>query len=124
MRLFGNFGTLRVGATCGIEFFWNRQWTVNYKAANVTLTKTVNLSREDLSAFYVNGKCESGSLVLKISQDGAEKEIIFPGNVNETVDMSVFNAGLIKLVLTAESAKNMKTLIGWRRQEERDEIKL
>jgi len=115
MKLLGNFGTIRVGATAGIEFYWNRQWTVNYKAASATLTKTVKLRNEDLSIFYVKGKCKSGSLVLKMSQDGVEKEIQFSGNIDEIVDMSVFNAGLIKLVLIAKSAKKMKVLIGWRK---------
>lgn len=115
MRLFGNFGTVRVGAIAGIAFYWNRQWTVNYKAASAMLTKIVKLSNEDLSAFYVKGNCESGSLVLSISQDGVEKEIRFSGNVNEKVDMSIFNAGLTKLVLYADSAKKIKVLIGWRR---------
>ncbi len=48
MRLFGNFGTVRFGATAGIEFFWNNQWIVNYKAASATLTKTAKVSDEDL----------------------------------------------------------------------------
>jgi len=115
MRLLGNFGTLRVGATAGIEFYWNRQWYVDYKAASATLTKTVKLSDEDLSVFYVKGRCKSGSLVLKMSQDGMEKEIKFSGNIDEIIDMAVFNAGLIKLVFTAKSAKKMKVLIGWRK---------
>lgn len=114
-RLLGNFGTIRVGATAGIEFYWNRQWTVNYKVASATLTKTVKLTNEDLAAFYVNGKCGTGSLALKMSQSSTTRDIDLSGAFGETVDMDGFGAGLIKLVLTAKSAKNMKVLIGWRR---------
>jgi len=115
MRLLGNFGTIRVGATVGAEFYWNRQWTVNYKTANATLTKTVILNSEDLSAFYVQGKCESGSLALKMIQDSVTKNIDILNHNNKAVDMSEFSAGLIKLVLTVSSAKNLKVIVGWRK---------
>jgi len=115
MRILGNFGTIRVGATAGIAFYWNRQWTVKYKAASATLTKTVKLSNEDLAAFYVKGKCESGSLVLDISQGSETKKIDISNIYNQKIDMSNFNPGLIKLVLKAKSAKNMNVFVGWRR---------
>ncbi len=115
MRLLGNFGTIRVGATAGIEFYWNRQWTVNYKAASATLTKTVKLNNEDLSAFYIKGKCESGSLDLIMTQDGVTKHINISSSFDKAVDMTEFNVGLIKLVLTVKSAKNIKVLVGWRK---------
>jgi len=115
MRLFGNYGTIRAGATAGIEFYWNRQWTVNYKAASATLIKTVKLNNEDLTFFYAKGKCESGNLVLKISQGNMEKSINLSGKANEKVDMTGFSAGLIELLLIAKSARNMKVIIGWRR---------
>lgn len=115
MRLFGNFGTIRVGATAGIEFYWNHQWTVNYKAASATLTKTVKLNDEDLSAFYVKGKYESGSLELKMTQDSVTKHINISSEYNKAIDMTEFNAGLIELVLIVKSVKKMKVLVGWRR---------
>ncbi len=115
MRLLGNLGTVRVGATAGIEFYWNRQWTVNYKAASCTLIKTVKLSNEDLSAFYIKGKCESGSLDLKMTQDGITKHFNISSGFNKAVDMTEFNAGLIKFVLTIKSARKIKVLVGWRR---------
>jgi len=68
-----------------------------------------------LSAFYVKGNCESGSLVLKMSQGNVEKEIDLSSNDGEKVDMDSFCAGLIKLVLTTKSAKNLKVIISWRR---------
>jgi len=115
MRLFGNYGTVRVGTTAGIEFYWNRQWTVNYKAASATLIKTVKLNNEDLAVFYAKGKCKSGNLVLKISQGNVEKRINLSGKAYEKADMTDFSAGLIEMALIAKSARNMKVIIGWRR---------
>lgn len=115
MRILGNFGTIRIGATAGIEIYWNRRWIVSYKAASATLTKIVKVRDEDLSAFYVKGKCEKGNIKLKMSQGNAKREIDLSGTFNEKVDMAGFSAGLIKMVLVIKSAKNLKVVIGWRR---------
>lgn len=114
MRLLGNFGTVRVGATAGIEIYWNRQWTVNYKAASATLTKIVKMADGDLSAFYVKGNCERGDITLNMLQGNMKKSIDLSGGFNEVVDMTGFSAGLIKMVLDIKSAKNMNVRIGWR----------
>lgn len=118
-RLLGNFGTIRVGATAGIEFYWNNQWTVSCKMANATLTKTVKLSNDDLSAFYLKGNCEKGEISLKISQGNMEKEVDFSNGINKKVDMNGFSEGLIKMKLVVKKAKNMKVLIGWRNDQDK-----
>lgn len=115
MRLSGNFGTIRVGATAGIEIYWNRQWFISYKAASAILTKTVKLNAEDLSAFYINMNCEEGDLTLIISQGKVEKNIELLSGLAGTFDMSDFREGLIKMVLVIKKGKKVKARIGWRR---------
>lgn len=115
MKLLGNYGALRVGATAGGQYYWNRQWTIKYKAANATLTKTVKLTNEDLSAFYIIGTYEKGNVWLKLSQNNAELSLNLANSFNEKLDLSRFSAGVIKIVVTMDSVKNLKTTIGWRR---------
>ena len=115
MRILGNYGTVRVGATAGYNIYWNRQWSVNYKAASATLTKTVKMKDKDLSAFYVMCNYEKGDITLKISQGNTSKTIELSSGYNEKVDMASFSAGLIKMNLTIKSAKKLKAKIGWRR---------
>lgn len=114
MRLLGNFGTIRVGATAGMEIYWNRQWTISYKAASATLTKTVKVSDADLSAFYMKSRCEKGEVGLKLSQGKKEKTFDVSSGFNGMLDMSGFNAGLVKMELRIKAAKNLKIAIGWR----------
>jgi len=119
-RIAGNYGTTRVNIGVAIAFpiadwYWNRQWTVNYIAASeTTLTKIVKLSYEDLSAFYIKARSKSGSLVLHISQGSVTKDIDISGEYYKVVEMVGFSPGLVKLVLSLKSAKNVKVLIGWR----------
>lgn len=115
MRVLGNFGTVRVGATAGAEIYWNRQWYVSYKAASATLTKTVKLNADDLTAFYVNVKCDEGDITLKMSQGKVEKAIDLSCGLIGTVDMSDFREGLLKMVLIIKKGKGIKAKIGWRR---------
>lgn len=115
MRILGNYGTVRVGATAGYNIYWNRQWSVNYKAASATLTKTVKMTDNDLSAFYVMCDCEKGDITLKMSQGTIKKTIDLTGGYNEKVDMTGFCSGEIKMVLTIKSAKKVRAKIGWRR---------
>lgn len=126
MKSMDQFGTIRNGAVAKIwpwsdgywkrhwpDLYQNRKWTLNFLWARATFTRMVELDNEDLSAFYAKGRCKSGSLVLKISQNNVEKEFDLSNNADEKVDMSNFNAGLIKLVITAKPAKSMKVIIGW-----------
>jgi hypothetical protein len=119
MRLFGDFGTIRVGAVAKVlpwsDWFWDRQWTLNFFWAQATFTRTIELNGEDLFVFCAKGICKSGRLTLKMSQGNMEKDIDLSNNADEKVDMTGFRAGLIKLVLVADSAKRMKVKISWRR---------
>jgi len=120
MKIFGNYGTIRVGAFMKInplaDWYWNRQWTVNYIAASGTLTKYVKLNNDDLFAFYIKSKCKKGNVILQLSQGDIKKEIDISNNFDQRIEMSVFNAEeKIKMVLILESVKKIKILIGWRK---------
>jgi hypothetical protein len=97
------------------ESYWNRQWTVSFKASGETLTKTVNLSDDDMTAFHVIGNCDSGKLYLRISQGETAKTVDISDFFNESLDLSGFQAGRVKLTIYNDEAKNASISVGWRR---------
>ena len=114
-RLLGNFGTIRTGAFAGFQFYWNRQWSLHYKAVSGKHIKTVKVDISDLQSFYIKGKCENGIMTLKMSQGNVSKDIELWRTFDKRLDMTGFQAGLLKLDVAAKSAKNVNVKIGWRK---------
>lgn len=109
---FQTYSGLKIGST---ESYWNNEWKVSFKSAGTEYSKNPNLSGGDLEAFYVTGNCESGKLYLRISQGETEKILDISDFFNETVDMSEFSPGKIKLVIYNSEAKNASITVSWRR---------
>jgi hypothetical protein len=98
-----------------VENYWNRQWTVSFKTSGETLTKTVNLSDDDMAAFHVIGNCDSGKLYFRISQGETAKTVDISDFFNESLDLSEFQVGRVKLAIYNDEAKNASISVSWRR---------
>jgi hypothetical protein len=79
------------------------------------ISKTVNLSDEDLAAFHVIGNCTNGKLYLRISQGETAQTIDISDSFNGPVDLSAFQAGKVKLLIYNDEAKNATLSISWQR---------
>jgi hypothetical protein len=96
-----------------VENYWDRQWTVSFKASGEEMSKTFSLSDEELAAFRVTGNCDSGRLYLRISQGEIATIVDISDSFNGPVDLSAFQAGKLKLLILNDEAKNASIVVSW-----------
>jgi hypothetical protein len=76
--------------------------------------KEVSLSEEDLAVFHVSAASGSGKLFLRISQGEASKYMDISGSFSESVDMSEFHSGRVRLALSNDAARDASIAVSWR----------
>ncbi len=89
------------------------QWKISYRSSGETLERTVALTDEELDSFTVEASCEEGEMYLLLIQGKNAEVIDITDHPEQTLDMSGFTAGNIKLSLYNEGAKNAKIKIDW-----------
>jgi hypothetical protein len=63
----------------------------------------------------VTGNCAGGKLYLRISQGETAITLDLSDSFNESVDLSEFHAGKVKLMIYNDEAKNASVSVSWRR---------
>lgn len=111
MKLSTYYGGVQTGEFWGVGFYRQGRWYLSYKMACGKLSRTIKVKESDLSYFHVKGSCEEGRWRLQISQNDLKRDIQFSGLVDEVIDMSDFDGGLIKMVLLLESVRNVNAVI-------------
>jgi len=89
-------------------------WTISAKIANGNaIRRNINLNSDNFNSMHIENTNSDGNVSLIITQGNIEKIINIDREFSESIDMSDFKPGRVKLHLNFENAKDVKTNINW-----------
>ncbi|MCL2704033.1 MAG: hypothetical protein FWE91_10565 [Defluviitaleaceae bacterium] len=109
------FGSVKSGAfSMSMNWYSDGRWSFNARSANGRISRSPNLTAEELNSFFVTNSNNNGEVSLLISQGNVETTVDISGYFNGYIDMSDFKPGRIRLQLNFNRASDVSALIRWR----------
>lgn len=97
----------------GLSYVKDDAWSTTASGINGYCRVDKTLSADNLAAFHVSSTNNGGKVFLIVTQGDAEKTFEVTGEYNDTVDMSEFEPGRIRLRLEFENAKDVNVSVSW-----------
>ena len=97
-----------------VETFINNQWNLSFKTSGAEFTRTIEMSADELAALRITGNCDAGLLYFRVSQGEIVKIFDISNSFDEIIDMNDFHAGMIRMSVYNDNAKNARITVTWR----------
>lgn len=90
----------------------NTAWQISAHAGNSTRLRNINLTEESLNNFSISSNSDEGNISILFSQNNIYKQIDI-SNFEDTIDLSDFVPGSIRIELVFQEAINFRVNIQW-----------
>ena len=91
----------------------NDSWRVAPIRANGSSRIDYTFNAANLAAMRVNSTNSEGKITLKFIQGDNEKAVDITGDFNDSIDMSGFASGKIRVRLEYDNARDVDCIISW-----------